>query len=72
MMTLNSQNLKRTIYDSDGTHPRSVTLAQYLAEVRAAVVAVKPVADAFYRGDHDACALAQAQARRQITERATR
>ena len=47
------------ISDIDGRDKRTVTLAQYLAEVDAAKARVKPVADALYRGDHDGCAAAQ-------------
>ena len=52
------------ISDIDGRNKRTVTLEQYRAEVRAAVAKVKPIADAFYRGDLQAVANAQAQLRR--------
>ena len=51
------------ISDADGSNKRRVTLAQYRAELDAAREAVKPVADAFMRGDHDGCARAQAALR---------
>jgi len=53
-----------TISDIDGKNPRTITLANFLAEHRAAVAAVKPVVDALYRGDHDACASAQSALRK--------
>lgn len=51
------------IRDVDGSNPRTVTLAQYRAELAAAKARVAPVVEALRRGDHDACAAAQRKAR---------
>lgn len=50
------------ISDADG-NKRTVTLAQFRAEVDARKVLAKPIADAWRRGDLAACAKAQAAMR---------
>lgn len=51
------------ISDLDGSNKRTVTLAQYRAEVDAAKQAVAPVAAAWRRGDLKAVEAAQKRAR---------
>lgn len=52
------------ISNIDGSNKRTVTLAQYRAEVDAAKRLVAPVAAAFYRGDLAGVEKAQKAARR--------
>lgn len=49
------------ISDIDGTNKRTVTLAQYRAEIETAKQRVRPVVDAFRRGDRDGMAKAQSK-----------
>ena len=51
------------ISDIDGSNKRRVTLAQYRAEVDAAHARVKPLVDAFMRGDLKAATELQKAAR---------
>lgn len=51
------------ISDIDGKNKRTVTLAQYLAEVAERVRAAKPIMDAVRKGDLNACGKAQAEMR---------
>jgi hypothetical protein len=48
------------ISDLDGSNKRTVTLAQYKAELAAAKAAVAPIVAAFKRGDMAGMAAAQA------------
>lgn len=58
-----------TISDIDGKNRRTVTLAQFRAELDAAHAAAAPVAEALRRGDLNACAKAQEECRRQSVAR---
>ena len=51
------------ISDIDGRNKRTVTLAQYRAEIETAKAKVAPVVSAFRRGDLIGCAKAQAAIR---------
>ena len=48
-----------TIRDIDGSNPREVTLAQFLAHHEERKAMAAPIAAALRAGDHDACERAQ-------------
>lgn len=57
---------ERTWEITDANGKRSVTLAQFRAEVDARKAAAAPIMDAWRRGDINGCAKAQAAMRKQF------
>ena len=54
------------ISDIDGTNKRTITLAQFRAELNARAAMTKPIMDAVRRGDLKACETAQAAMRKRF------